>query len=95
MWYLTRRSVQQSENKITQTNEKVKRGKEEMAAEETVEIKLEKRSREPLSEVLGYRVTKEEAQEIREYAKRNGVNVPDVIRSSLRTTGVIGNEVKP
>ena len=64
----TRRSVQQSENKITQTNEKVKRGKEEMAAEDTVEIELEKRSREPLTEVLGYRVTKEEAQEIREYA---------------------------
>ena len=66
-----------------------------MAAEETVEIELEKRSREPLTEVLGYRVTKEEAQEIREYARTKGVKVPDVIRSALRTTGVIGNEVKP
>ena len=59
-----------------------------------VEIKLEKRIREPLTEVLGYRVTKEEAQQIREYARKKGVNVPDVIRSALHTTGVIGSEVK-
>lgn len=35
LWYLTRRSVQQSENKITQNNEKVKRKEAEMAEQKS------------------------------------------------------------
>ena len=52
-----------------------------------IEIKIEKR--EPRTEVLAYRVTEDEAKKIKECAEKNGVKVPNVIRSALKTTGVI------
>jgi len=76
LWYLTRRSVQQSENKITKNRRKVKRvARQNESAEERrgmmaedaedakAEMQIEKRMREPLSKVLAYRTTESEAED--------------------------------
>ena len=60
-----------------------------MVKEPKVEMQIEKRSREPLSKVLAYRTTESEARRIKDYAAAKGVTTPDVIRSSLHSTGVI------
>ena len=60
-----------------------------MVEDTKTEMRIEKRSREPLSKVLAYRTTESEAQRIKAYAAAKGVTTPDVIRSSLHSTGVI------
>ncbi len=53
------------------------------------ELKILKRER---NELLGFRLSKEEAAMVREYARSRGVSMSDVIFSALVAGGVLTRE---
>ena len=65
------------------TNEK----SEGNAAE--VRLEIVTRAREPITESFSFRTTPEEAEKIKKMAESKGITSSDVVRSALRSTGII------
>lgn len=56
---------------------------------EAMNLKIETRAREPVSETFTFRTTPSEAKVIKDTADKLKITSSDLVRSALHTTGII------